>query len=440
MKRTPQNSILVCILLLVITYSGIAQNPIIRDQFTADPTARVFNGKVYLFPSHDIVAPEGKGLRENWFCMEDYHVFSSENLTEWTDHGMIVTQSKVPWLTRQRYDMWAPDCVYKNGKYYFYFPVSGRIGVAVADKPEGPYTVLDEPVAGVGGIDPCCLIDNDGNAYLFTSMGVISFVKLKDNMIEADGERQVVELPKKGLIEGPFAFERNGKYYVTYPHVENKTERLEYAMSDSPTGPYKHVGVLMDESESGCWTNHHSIIQYQGQWYLFYHDKDYSPNFDKNRSAKIDSLFFNEDGTIQKVIPTHRGVGLLDATKPVQIDRYTAISDNGIAVELKDTIDTFKGWKTTFSNKGAWIKCNAIDFGKKAKKVMLQASSANGGSIEIRLDAVDGPVIANVDIPKSNDWSLVEAKLSGAEKGIHNLVVVAKNDQPVSIDWIQFSK
>lgn len=111
----------ICIsLLMSVPLVSLAQNPVIRDQFSADPTARVFNNKVYLYPSHDIMPPAGQ--RQDWFCMEDYHVFSSENLTDWTDHGVIVTQNKVPWVRPNSYSMWAPDCVYRNGKYYFYFP------------------------------------------------------------------------------------------------------------------------------------------------------------------------------------------------------------------------------------------------------------------------------------------------------------------------------
>ena len=123
-----------------------AQNPIIRNQFSADPSARVFGDKVYLYPSHDIVVQPGHG-RPGWFCMEDYHVFSSPNLTDWTDHGVIVSQDKVPWGNPEGYSMWAPDCIDRNGKYYFYFPdgvkdtTYGRgfaIGVAIADNPAGP--------------------------------------------------------------------------------------------------------------------------------------------------------------------------------------------------------------------------------------------------------------------------------------------------------------
>ncbi len=418
---------------------AIGQNPVIRDQFSADPTARVFNGKIYLYPSHDIVAPADKNLRKDWFCMEDYHVFSSENLTDWTDHGVIVTQTKVPWLTKINYDMWAPDCVFKNGKYYFYFPVGGRIGVATADKPEGPYTVLEKPVEGVGGIDPCVLLDKDGSAYLFTSRGRITVAKLKDNMVEIDGPVKTIDnLPTKGLIEGPFAMELNGKYYLTYPHVEKEIERLEYAMSDSPMGPYKPVGVIMDESASGCWTNHHSIVKFKDQWYLFYHDRDYSPKFDKNRSVRIDSLTFNADGTIQKVIPTLRGVGVSDATKEIQIDRYSQISEKGTSIALKDTVNTFAGWKTIFSTPNAWVQYNKVDFGsKKAKTVEVKAQSATGGTIQIHVGKVDGPVVAEVKIPKGTDMKSVEAKVAKAQNGVHDLFVVLK-DSPVEIDWVRF--
>jgi beta-xylosidase len=161
---------------LLLSLSAVqAQNPLITNQFTADPTARVFDGQVYIYPSHDILAKPGKG-RVDWFCMEDYHVFSSANLTDWTDYGMIVSQTKVPWVNPSSYSMWAPDCIYRNGKYYFYFPttakdtVNGRgftIGVALADKPFGPFIPQPEPIKGVKGIDPNVFIDKDGQAYMY---------------------------------------------------------------------------------------------------------------------------------------------------------------------------------------------------------------------------------------------------------------------------------
>jgi beta-xylosidase len=243
-------------LLVIIADNLLAQNPIITNQFTADPSARVFEGRVYVYPSHDILASEGRG-RIGWFCMEDYHVFSSANLADWTDHGVIVSQNKVNWVDSTSYSMWASDCIYRNGKYYFYFPAGvkdktfGRgftIGVAVADKPEGPFVPQTEPIKDVHGIDPNPFIDKDEQAYLCWSARNIYIAKLKENMLELDSEPQIIEgLPDKGLKEGPFLLERYGIYYLTYPHVQNKTERLEYAISDNPLGPFKVTGVIMDK-------------------------------------------------------------------------------------------------------------------------------------------------------------------------------------------------
>ncbi len=437
------------LLLVILSKLSFAQNPIILNQFTADPTARVFNGKVYLFPSHDIQAPDGKNLRKDWFCMEDYHVFSSDNLTDWVDHGIIVTQNKVPWVDSMSYSMWAPDCIERNGKYYFYFPanikqtdLNGRkgfgIGVAIADRPEGPYMLLPEPIENVRGIDPCVFIDRDGQAYLYWSQGNIYGAKLKENMTELESEPVVLkDLPEKGLKEGPFVFENNGIYYLTFPHVENKTERLEYAMSDKPLGPFKMTGVIMDESITGCWTNHHSLLNFKDQWYLFYHHNDLSPGFDKNRSARIDSLFFNPDGTIRKVIPTLRGVGLTDATREIQIDRYNQISEKGVEIQFLDTLNKFNGWKTVFNSTDAWIQYNSVDFGDKGlKTVSAKTLSEKGGVIEIRLNGIRGTLLAEIKVPASKDWKITKVPVERFNRGIHNLYVVTKSSNKIEIDWL----
>lgn len=445
-------SLLTAIVLTMISGAALfAQNPLIRDQFTADPSARVFNGKVYVFPSHDIPTPPEKSGRKDWFCMEDYHVFSSENLTDWTDHGMIVSQYDAPWIDSSSYSMWAPDCVERNGKYYFYFPANtneidenGRkgfgIGVAVADQPEGPYVAQKENIKGVKGIDPNVLIDKDGQAYIYWSHGHIFVAKLKENMLELASDPMIIpNLPEKGLKEGPWVFERHGLYYLTFPHVENNTERLEYGIGDNPMGPFKMTGVIMDESPTGCWTNHHSIVEYNKQWYLFYHHNDYSPTFDKNRSIRVDSLFFNADGTIQKVQPTLRGVGLKKATNNIEIDRYSAINSSGAKIDFVDAANTFEGWKTIFEKKDAWIQYNSVDFGDKTlKSVQVKALSKAGGTLQIRLNHTDGPVVTEVNIPESDGWKVLQTPLSKFQSGVHNLVVVSKADHPVEIDWIRF--
>ena len=451
-----------------------AQNPIIRDQFTADPTARVFNNKVYLYPSHDIMPPEGQ--RQDWFCMEDYHVFSSENLTDWTDHGVIVTQNKVPWVRPDSYSMWAPDCVERNGKYYFYFPSApkdGRgfgVGVAIADRPEGPFVCEPEPIKGISGIDPCVLQASDGNAYIFWGNGRCA--KLKPNMKElADdtpkekvkfGEREfemlgvncLKDLPNR-QAEGPFAFEYNGNYYLTYPYVREKTEVLGYAMSKNPMGPYEYKGLIMAEQPNGCWTNHHSIINYKGQWYLFYHHNYLSPRDDKRRSACIEKLYFNADGTIQEVKQTMRGVGINQATERIEIDRYNSASADA-TTQLIDTVNTFRGYEATLPAKGSWLKYDDVDFSCINDGYMIISVRATDNTeFCVRDKSAKGKVIARIKLtvkPEEpadpmmarfrrdlrNQWLTQAVDLEYKPASVTDLVITNEGDGALSVDWVQF--
>ena len=459
--------------LLALPLLAQAQNPVIRDQFAADPTARVFNDKVYLYPSHDIFPPEGQ--RQDWFCMEDYHVFSSENLTDWTDHGVIVTQNKVPWVKPDSYSMWAPDCIERNGKYYFYFPSApkdGRgfgIGVAIADSPEGPFIPEPENIKGISGIDPCVLQASDGNAYIFWGAGRCA--KLKPNMkeladdtptetvkwgdheFELSGVNCLKDLPNR-QAEGPFAFEYNGNYYLTYPYVRENTEVLGYAMSKNPMGPYEYKGLIMAEHDNGCWTNHHSIINYKGQWYLFYHRNHFSPRDDKRRSVCIEKLFFNPDGTIQEVKQTMRGVGINQATEKIEIDRYSSASDD-VTTQLIDTVNTFRSFQANLPKKGSWICYKDIDFNCLTDGyLVVSAKAADNTAFYIREKSADGKIIAKIDMtvkPEtpagmpamfrrdySNQWLTMTAPLAYPLKGVSDLVITCEGDAGVSIDWIQF--
>ena len=463
---------------LIVSMTAAAQNPVIRDQFTADPTARVFNNKVYLYPSHDIFPPQGQ--RQDWFCMEDYHVFSSENLTDWTDHGMIVTQNKVPWVRPNSYSMWAPDCVYRNGKYYFYFPSAPAagggfaVGVAVADRPEGPFIPEPEPIKGINGIDPCVLLASDGNAYIFWGAGRCA--KLKDNMKELadDTPKETVKFRDrefqmmgvnclKGLpsrqAEGPFAFEYNGNYYLTYPYVRENTEVLGYAMSKNPMGPYEYKGLIMAEHPNGCWTNHHSIVNYKGQWYLFYHTNFFSPRDDKRRSVCIEKLAFNSDGTIQEVKETMRGVGINQATEKIEIDRYSSASA-GVTNEQVDTTRLFSGGYANIPAKG-WIKYADVDFSCIDDGYMMISAKASGDTeFCIREGSAKGKVIARVKMAVTppeqpaggqgggmamrfrrdmrNQWLTQTVTLEYKPKGVVDLVVTNEGAGELGVDWVLF--
>ena len=446
-------------LLLLATLSASAQNPVIRDQFTADPTARVFNNKVYLYPSHDIFPPEGQ--RQDWFCMEDYHVFSSENLTDWTDHGVIVTQNQVPWVRPDSYSMWAPDCVERNGKYYFYFPAapkSGRgfsVGVAVADRPEGPFVPESEPIKGVLGIDPCVLVDGDGQSYIYWSGMGLRGAKLQPDMKQLDGEQQVMEGLPEGFKEGPFAFRRGDWYYLTFPWVRgskengaNPTETLAYAMSKSPLGPWDFKGLIMTEHANGCWTNHHSIVNYRGQWYLFYHHNPLSPRDDKRRSVQIEKLYFNADGTIREVKETMRGVGINKATEKIEIDRYS-VASNGLTTQLVDTINTFRGYQATLPQKGAWLKYADVDFSSITDGYLtICVKAAENTELFVREKSAKGKILAKVKVTvksqmgpfrrdQSGQWLTLYAPLQYTPKGVTDLCISCEGEG-VSVDWLQF--
>ena len=473
---------LIALVLMGVPLALSAQNPVIRNQFTADPTARVFNNKVYLYPSHDIKPPVGQ--RQDWFCMEDYHVFSSENLTDWTDHGMIVTQNKVPWVRPNSYSMWAPDCVYRNGKYYFYFPSAPAagggfaVGVAIADNPEGPFIPEPEPIKGINGIDPCVLQASDGNAYIFWGNGRCA--KLKENMKELadDNPKTTVKFGNREMemvgvncleglpnrqAEGPFAFEYNGNYYLTYPYVRENTEVLGYAMSKNPMGPYEYKGLIMAEHANGCWTNHHSIINYKGQWYLFYHHNDFSPSDDKRRSVCIDKLTFNADGTIQEVKPTMRGVGINKATEKIEIDRYSEASSD-VTTQLIDTVNTFRSYQAALPKKGSWLRYNDVDFSDiTGDSYLIMSVKASGNTtFSIREKSATGKVIAKITLdnivpPETpnapaggggmmgrfrrdmrGQWLTQTTTLNYVPKGVTDLVITNDGDAEVAVDYVLF--
>lgn len=440
----------IIIAMLCLGLSVHADNPLLSGQFTADPTARVFGGKLYLYPSHDIPSPIDD-LKE-WFCMADYHVFSSDNLMDWTDHGIILDQKQVPWANGESYAMWAPDCVEKEGTYYFYFPMQpageGRlgfnVGVAFSRSPEDPFIPLPTPIEGIMGIDPCVLVDDDGSSYIYWSGMGIRGARLANNMLQLASEPVLMEGLPDGFKEGPFAFKREGKYYLTFPWVrggEGATETLAYCMSDSPLGPWEFKGLIMEEWSDGCWTNHHSLVEYDGEWYIFYHHNDYSPDFDKNRSVCADRVRFAPDGTIIQVSPTLRGIGVADARSPLQIDRYSDISEKGAGIEFINPDNKFEGWKSMLNGKGAWVRYNDVDFKDQLPKILnIRARAKNDAIVAVTLADTVAPA-GTVEIMPSEEWTIFRAPLEGESViGVHDLLVTLKKGGPVEIDYIGYDE
>ena len=440
---------------LLLSCGLFAQNPVIKGLYSADPTARVFNGKVYLFPSHDIISPVEPERR--WFCMEDYHVFSSEDLVNWTDHGVILNQKDVPWGNPEGYSMWAPDCVEKDGKYYFYFPNASKgrgfaVGVAVADRPEGPYIPEPEPIEGINGIDPCVLQASDGNAYIFWGNGRCAKLDPSMKKLAADNPKTTMkwgnrEMEMVGVnclqglpsrqAEGPFAFEKDGNFYLTYPYVKENTEVLAYAMSKNPMGPYEYKGIIMERSQNECWTNHHSIVNYKGQWYLFYHHNDYSPNFDKNRSVRIDKISFLPDGTIEQVTPTLRGVGETKATDHIQMDRYSAVYHYGVYDDLLDAANPFDGFYIHFARGNTWVRYDDINFGETAPtKAVFRIRSASPSKVSFQTR--DEKIVGTFDLPASKDWKEVKLPFETPLTGNQNIKLIVDEAKDLDVDWISF--
>ena len=288
-------------------------NPIITHMYSADPSARVFGDSLYLYPSHDRDMAQG-------FDMDDYHVYVTGDMVNFEDRGVIFKPfEQTSWAKAMA---WAPDCVERNGKYYFYFPTDKKnIGVAVSDSPTGPFMdplghpllTIDSPgvICDRDFIDPAILMDDDGQAYMFVGQNTCCCIKLNEDMISYDGEVHIIE----GLVEffeASWIHKYNGKYYLSYsnsPFTGHQPE-IVYAMADNPLGPYEYKGRILGPVSSG--TNHHSIVLFGDDWFLFYHTGDLAGyNWPDNprmrsyhRSVCVDRLYYNPDGTIQPVEPT----------------------------------------------------------------------------------------------------------------------------------------
>ncbi|MDR1556592.1 MAG: glycoside hydrolase N-terminal domain-containing protein [Tannerellaceae bacterium] len=291
----------------VLAHLCFAQNnPFVRDLYTADPSAHVWSdGRLYVYPSHDVDPPRGCDL------MDKYHVYSTDDMVHWTDHGEILSSADVSWGRPEGGFMWAPDCAYKNGTYYFYFPhPSGtdwnntwKIGVATSKKPASDFKVQGY-FAGIDSfamIDPCVFVDDDGQAYFYYGGGSrCKGGKLKDNMLELDGPLQDMS-GLEDFHEAAWVHKRNGVYYLSYADNFRGANRLRYATSNHPLGPWTYRGIFLDPTGSD--TSHGSIVEYKGEWYAFYHNCDLSGRGNL-RSICFDKLYYNPDGSIRKVVQT----------------------------------------------------------------------------------------------------------------------------------------
>ncbi|WP_254560489.1 glycoside hydrolase family 43 protein [Dyadobacter diqingensis] len=318
--------------------------PLVNGLYTADPSAHVFNGKIYIYPSHDVEADVPQDDEGGHFQMRDYHVYSMDKIGgKVTDHGVALDVKDVPWADKQ---MWAPDAAYKNGTYFFYFPAKDkegvfRIGVATSKSPAGPFKPEAKPIEGSYSIDPAVFTDTDGKTYMYfggiwggqlqrwhtgtydktlmTDLGKghenepalsAKIAVMKDNMLSfAEPLRDVQILDENGkpllagdanrrFFEGAWLHKYNGKYYFSYSTGD--THLLCYAEGTSPYGPFTYKGVIMNPVEG--WTTHHSIVEFKGKWYLYYHDSELSGKTHL-RNVKVRELLRDDKGNIKTINP-----------------------------------------------------------------------------------------------------------------------------------------
>ena len=315
--------------------------PLVLDQFTADPSAHVFDNKIYIYPSHDIDAGIPFNDNGDHFGMRDYHVFSMNDPSDSNakNLGKILDIDDVPWAKRQ---MWAPDIAKKDGKYYFYFPAKDqndvfRIGVAIGDSPAGPFLADSNPIKESYSIDPA-LFEEQGNYYMyFGGLWGGQLQKYRDNVYDekndlrenseyafgplvakmSDDMREFSESPKEVMIldenevpllagdndrryfEGPWVHKYKDKYYLSYSTGD--THFICYAIGDNPMGPFKYAGRILEPVVG--WTTHHSICEFNKKWYLFYHDSILSGGVTHLRSMKVTEIFYDDLGFISTVYP-----------------------------------------------------------------------------------------------------------------------------------------
>lgn len=432
----------------------IAQKPIIQTRYTADPAPLVYNDTVYLYTSHDEDDAMG-------FKMKDWLLYTSTDMVNWTDRGVVASLKDFKWVNHDN-GAWAVQCVERNGKFYLYCPMPGGvgIGVLVADSPYGPFKdPLGKPLIRNSShdIDPTVLIDDHGQAYMYWGNPKVYYVKLNDDMISYSGEIIQEPTTPKNYQEGPWVWKRKDHYYMAYAST-CCPEGIGYAMSDSPTGPWEYKGMIVDASEKTR-GNHPGIIEYKGKSYCFGHSYDLikltTSKFYERRSVDMDEMVYNPDGTIKnRHYWSDEGpeqVGTVNPFKTVEAE--TMAWSEGVKTmfetEWEGDFEWARGKKiadrlfVTAIHHGDYIVVKGVNFSKPAKSVEASVASLYGGKIEIRTGAIDGPVIATIDINSSRKGGIWETFTAPVKKvaGIHDLYFVFKGEKDLFyFDWWRFSE
>ena len=449
------------------------RNPIVQTCYSTDPAPMVDGDRLYVYTGHDEAGAD-------FFWMYDWRVFSTADMVNWTDHGSPLSLASFEWADDRA---WAPQCIARDGKYYFYVPVHSKlsggmaIGVAVGDTPYGPFKdALGKPLYDNGSwdhIDPTVFIDDDGQAWIYWGNPRLYYAKLNRDMISIDGEVKTIEFTEEGFgapdpskrergkkytdtyTEGPWAFKRNGIYYMMYA-AGGVPEHIAYSTSTTPTGPWTYRGTIMPQmNETQSFTNHAGICDFKGHSYFFYHTGNLPGGGGFGRSVAVEEFKYNADGTIPQILPTRTGVAPIGTLNPYQrVQGETMAYSMGVRTEWTDTEGVF----VSDIHHGDWIRLSEVDFGQegqwpkgtpfsgKPSRLQLKArvsSGMVGGTMEMRLDSLRGQVIATIEVGGTGGYekfTTVTSDLRERPTGKHEVFLTftgMKGRKLMNLDWWQ---
>jgi arabinoxylan arabinofuranohydrolase len=416
---------------LLFVINGFAENPVVQTNFTPDPAPMVYNDTVFLFTGHDEDYCSEPGSPQ--FCLENYLLYTSTDLVNWTDHGIVASLKNFSWAPNN--GAWASQCVHRNGKFYYYISVQGKgIGVLVADSPYGPFKdPLGKPLFfhSWNDIDPTVFIDDDGQAYMYWGNPECYWVKLNEDMISLSGDIDSLVPRMRTYQEGPWFYKREGRYYLAWSST-CCPEGIGYAMSDSPTGPWTYKGSIMDGNQLSP-GNQPGIFDYKGKSYTF--GFNFSINHSlvsehsERRSACLAEMPYNADGTISKLPwfgdnvpePGVAPVGTLNPYDTIQAETICFAK----RVRTEPCQDVGGTMNVDSIHNGDYIKVREVDFGKDDADAFEArvASATGGGSIELHLDSESGPLAGTCIVTGTGGWQTwktVSCDVSGVQ-GVHDL-------------------
>ncbi|HYQ14544.1 MAG TPA: glycoside hydrolase family 43 protein, partial [Polyangiaceae bacterium] len=438
-----------------LTYAPLAaaDNPIVQTSYTADPAPMVHEGRLYLYTSHD----EDVTVKD-FFTMNDWRLYSTLDMVNWTDHGSPAGYKSFSWGTG---DAWAPHGIPRNGKFYLYVPVNNstgsKIGVLVADKPAGPFS---DPLGkalistGSGNIDPTAFIDDDGQAYLYWGNPDLYYVKLNSDMISFSGSPTKVSLTTAGFgartktdratayEEGPWFYKRGSLYYLVYP-ADSTPEKLSYTTSSGPLGPWMYRGDIMakESGATGSFTNHPGVIDYKGHSFLFYHNAGLPGGGGYKRSVCVEEFTYGADGSIPMLTMSSAGPKAVETLNPFQrVEAETIAFSSG----LKTEVCSAGGMDVTSISNGDYIKVKNVDFGSGATSVDVRVASGDaGGTIEFHLDSQTGTLLGSCAVTGTGGpqmWATKTCAVTGAT-GVHDVFMkmTGGSGNLFNFDWWQFS-